>query len=458
MRAAPVVLVVLLLFVPLLAVPAGSTGAPTFRLLGAIARGGPGYGAGEPSVEVGPSGNILVAFPGCDQGVGTLVLIGSSGCANGPVYESKDDGASWVRQNGAGGLLGSPGRAANNDAEVAVDDAGNAYATNLGTGLPMYRRVAGETTWRYVSNPVQSNVWSDRQWMAAEGNGHVIVGWMGGVGSARQAALRATFDGGVTWAPVQFLGNNIGWIGAIDFAPDGTAYVVFTQGTGANNVVGMPRTFMLLVGKSTDGGRSWSVIDTGLRTKNAETAYQWPGVMMAPSLAVADTGRVVLAWSEEIRDPANMTKMAGQVNVAWSTDGGASWSAKLPVSSRASTIMPWIAAGASDRVVVSYFASDVPLDPDRVGYWDVQASFLDLAAATPTPTEVVVDRGVHEGGICSTGSGCFTLSPGDRSLLDFFQVNAMPDGRAVIAYPADPLVGGKYIDIRVAIQDGGPTL
>jgi hypothetical protein len=69
----------------------------------------------------------------------------------------------------------------------------------------------------------------------------------------------------------------------------------------------------------------------------------------------------------------------------------------------------------------------------------------------------VIDAGVHVGGICAEGGACFTTGS-DRALLDYFESAVTPEGKLALVYPCDPVDGGKNIEIRTAVQEGGSLL
>src|SRR5688572_8216035 len=165
--------------------------APTFDLLGAVAAGGPLYGAGEPGIWGALDGTIYITFPGCDDGPYYFVSYpDSETCGHGLVWKSTDDGATWTRLNRhPDGLLTEEGPQANGDADVAVDSAGTVWASNLGGGgIQLHRSLDGGATWNYTANivPVTENPnddpeareGADRQWIAAAGPGHLINTWM----------------------------------------------------------------------------------------------------------------------------------------------------------------------------------------------------------------------------------------------------------------------------------------
>ncbi|MCA1813096.1 MAG: hypothetical protein LC624_03980, partial [Halobacteriales archaeon] len=65
-----------------------------------------------------------------------------------------------------------------------------------------------------------------------------------------------------------------------------------------------------------------------------------------------------------------------------------------------------------------------------------------------------VASNVHQGGICSLGGSCVN----DRTLLDYFESDVLPDGRLVVAFPEDPVTDGKSVTLRLAVQEGGSPL
>jgi hypothetical protein len=445
---------------------------PTFRLLGALASTGPVYGGGEPSVWAHLDGSMYVAFPGCDRGFYLVGLPTQESCDHGLVYRSGDDGATWMRLNRDGDGRyedNGDGPAANGDAEVAVDAAGTVYVSNLGGGIQVHKSTDNGATWMYLGNVVEEDEGSDRQWMAAGRAGHLIVAWMGSgtdlddQRQGRAVIVNSTVDGGATWTGAMALGSNIGWLGQVAFAPDGSAYLPFTQveSAGVDAVLyTVSEVFSMQVARTFDGGLTWDVVDTGIRIATNTQGGHWSGVNMAPALDVTGDGTVIVAWSEDVNSPGQVTATGAALYAIASTDQGATWSDRHPIGRPPTAIMPWVTGGAGDRFAVTYFSSDVPLDPDYTGgVWSVMAEVVDgiTSAAGPTSYAAVIEEGVHQGAICSRGGACL-LSGSDRALLDFFEADVLPDGRLVVAYPADPLEGGKFIEIRVAIQDGGTPL
>lgn len=448
---------------PLASGPAPSDPHPeiSFQLLGTMAAGK----IGEPGIW-SHENLLFLTFPGCETG--------RNACLNGPVYRSTDEGGNWTRLNNAtNGILSRPGAGANGDADVTVDQAGTAYASNLEppnplphNGVHVWSSPDQGTTWRYLGDLVPFGNWADRQWMAASGPGHLVVAWMGGVSDpflpTRQIAVRTTRDAGATWTPLAYFGENVGWIGNVAFDASGArVFVPFTQGLPgpsplASNQASPVAQLLLL--RSLDGGDTWAILDTGILVPRTPWGLHWSGTLMAPTLDVTGTGRLVLAWSEDVIEPTGLTAGArgAVVKAASSADWGATWTEANKVSGSRAAIMPWVTAGVGDRAAVAYYASDsVILDTDYEGIWDVDVTFVDDVGKPGQDLETVtIDAGIHTGGICARGSLCGTLKS-DRSLLDFFETDRLPDGRLVVAYAADPAVD---TEVRVAIQQTGPLL
>ncbi len=452
--------------------------APTFNALGAIARGGPAYGAGEPSIWAALDGSITVAFPGCDRGFYLVTLPTQQQCDHGLIYRSTDDGTTWTRLNRDGdGRYTDDGPAANNDADVAVDAAGTIWASNLGGGgIQIHRSTDNGTTWTYVTDVVPENQGADRQWMATAGPGHLIVTWMR-TSPSRDVAVNTTLDGGQNWTGTFDLGSGIGWLGSVQIAPNGqTAYIPFTQPvTGTNLLIAGTQEFGMYVARSMDGGLTWEVLDTGARWKTPLTGGHWSGVHMAPSLDVTGDGTVVLAYSiDRYATLANSvttpTSTGASIMVMQSHDNGTTWSQPTPLpalteispgifTDATSAIMPWVTGGAGDRVAITYMQTTSPLDNDYGGTtWDIRATIINgIGTENQERVEATIDTNIHQGGICTRGSSCL-LTGSDRALLDFFEADLLPDGRLIVTYPADPLTNGKYIEIRIGIQNGGTPL
>ncbi len=463
--------------------PGGDLVAPTFHLVGAIARsylpadgdvcvnlGCIVYveqrsGLGEPSIAAAPDGTLYVTFPGCDvapelkfvdrlpEEVGEAVRIGPV-CEAPPFYRSQDDGATWERMNDPQtGRLSPETPFSNGDGTVAVDSAGSVYVTALGpAGIESQRSDDRGETWVYTGNLWQFGNGTDRQWIGATGNGHVIHNWWAPDNGMGQFAVRTTFDGGTTYTDQQYYhqidtqaGSGAFHEGPPQFSPDGkTAYIPYPIPREDNYRAGLP--YGIHLAKSTDGGLTWEDIDTGVDTVGGIL-----GMAGYLTLAVTSDGHLAITFAEEVLDPTGQVVVGAVVKVTFSTDER-NWTAPLAVSTTPSAVFAWSAAGAEDRVAITYYGNRI-LDVGCDGIWDLRTAIVDLDEGVVA--DALVDEGVHFGGIQS--GGMHGACP-DRSFLDYLQNTVLPDGRIAIAYSADPPEGGKYTEIRVAIQDGGSLM
>jgi hypothetical protein len=321
------------------------------------------------------------------------------------------------------------------------------YASNLGGGgIQVYRSTDGGTTWTYLGDLVPDDHSSDRQWVATADEGHVITPWMGGGnGTDRAVAVRTTFDAGDSWTNLTYIGENIGWLGTVQFAPDGEhAYIPFTQRLPDDEKHAFDYgKFALHVARTDDGGETWETVDTGARVTTSDTGTHWSGVLMAPSLHVTGDGSLAYVYSEEVTDPTGTRAPITRVNIVASPEGGDTWNEPTTISTTEQATMPWIAGGGGDRAMGTWFTSPVAGDSDYVGQWNVQAASLDgIGTGEPDVERTTIAENVHTGRICARGGFClFTGS--DRALLDDFENDVTRDGRLVVTYPADPATDAR---------------
>ena len=173
-------------------------------------------------------------------------------------------------------------------------------------------------------------------------------------------------------------------------------------------------------------------------------------------VAVDNAGNVYVVWTERHPEVQETWSM-----LAVSTDHGDHWSAPVKVNSSAvkTTTFPWIVAGDAGRIDVVYYGTDAtgpsPETVPGTSQWRVyMAQSLNATSATPTFEEVVATPVMHEGSICTSGTGC---AAGTRDLLDFFQVDIDELGLANIVYTKNfPTSGGEFVTF--VQQNGGTTL
>jgi hypothetical protein len=196
------------------------------------------------------------------------------------------------------------------------------------------------------------------------------------------------------------------------------------------------------------------------------------------SVAMDTSGNLYATWSEYPAGGGNPTG-PGSIKVATSTDGGAHWRRAITVSpaNQVNTVMPWIVAGDKGRVGVAWYGSTTherAFGPDPADHseWSLYyASSINALASRPSYATTMVSEPGHYIKYGDISTGGFGGSQ-DRSLGDFFQVQAGPDGQAVIVY-VDETSNDRESDtcggcgqtppqaagpIMVVTQNGGPGL
>ena len=196
-------------------------------------------------------------------------------------------------------------------------------------------------------------------------------------------------------------------------------------------------------------------------------------------LAIDTSGNLYVTWAQSPVNSSGNVDGPTTIYLATSTDGGATWSQPIDVSSHVSglktSVMPWVAAGSAGRVDIVWFGTPTlgscPQEPCGAGFiqgsWNVyMAQTLNAVTngkpnASPTfATTTVTEYPNHYGTICEFGIACTT--GGDRGLLDFLQVQADPSGAADVVWADganDDFNGGETSAVvDYAQQIAGPGL
>lgn len=375
--------------------------------------------AGEPNLRIGPEGRIYVGAP-----------CGFVGCNQGYLWRSVDGGASWQfvyhldvdgesTHNREWRASVAPG---GGDSDIAVTPLGKVYYADLYLAEISVSSSEDGLTWT-KSHPAASNVPADdRQWIGVYGEDTVYVIFNQ---IPYGPMVTKSVDGGLTWTtrpavPPDFIEE---WwtIGNLVVNPqDGRLAFPFAacndEGECANDI---------WVSVSDDGGWSWRQFKAHIGTGDVANIF--------PAMAMDRQGGLYLAWSEENDDATRSVKVAA------STDWGESWSAPAVASADVpNAVLPWIAAGDAGRVGVVWYGSNTTGDAETVptdAEWHLYYAFSDDAFdanatfTTMRPTE----KPNHYGPICLGGLGC-SGDGGDRSLLDFFQVQVDPEGWPNVIY------------------------
>jgi hypothetical protein len=149
-------------------------------------------------------------------------------------------------------------------------------------------------------------------------------------------------------------------------------------------------------------------------------------------VAVDKAGNVYVVWSE--RHPESQTT---DTMLAVSRNRGATWTAPIRVNRvPQTTTFPWIVAGDAGKIDLVYYGTSAkgpsPEEVPASSTWRVwMAQSVNALDATPTFKESPATGLIHQGSICTSGTGC---DSGTRDLLDFFQVDVDRAGMANIAY------------------------
>jgi hypothetical protein len=334
------------------------------------------------------------------------------------------------------------------DAEIAATPDGVVHWAGLfgqsGT-VPYQRSTDHGGNWSEPTPLADGN--SDREWLTARADGALFASWRSFPDSgAAELLVRVTLDSGITWSP------------AIHAAPDGTAGPVAVQNGG--HVVLLPYFTPdgIDVARSADDGANWTAIHAADGPSRGH---------IFPIAAIDTAGTAYLVWAMDpdaaVADPGTLSTYGAQspsVFLARSPDAGLTWGKPVQLNAPGTTaIFPWVAAGAPGRIVVVWY--DNPLGtPVRVGGpWQVMAAIAtDADAEAPHFTLVqVTQEPIRVGGICTEGGACLT-DGGDRTLLDFFEVDIHPAGHPVLVWAQDGQVPRERIDIAVSRMTAGPDL
>jgi hypothetical protein len=288
-------------------------------------------------------------------------------------------------------------------------------------------------------NPAAATIpGDDRQWLAHYGPQTVYLSYTD-IGTGNLFVEKSTDAGKTFGTPVVAtsggLMSNLQGNMVVD-QYNGTVYVVFIPVGGPNQVY---------IGKSTDGGATWTNIKAYQGPAAPSPNSHYDNGQVFPTMAVDRGGNIHIAFSRCLVTTVGTTDNHSQCQIYMvsSTDGGNNWLDAVRVSNGASTataVEPWIAAGSAGHVDVVWLGSST-LTPDDITHpsWHVFfAQTANALSATPTFNQVQAETAtMHDQDICFNGLACAanpSQSPGNRDLLEYFQVTVDPDGNANIAY------------------------
>jgi hypothetical protein len=318
-----------------------------------------GYNAGdgwEPAIAADRLGNVCVLYP---------QYLGVPGCPTCPsptmiLQVSNDRGLTW----GAPRQIASPGTG-QWDAQIAVDpvDGRTLYASWLQNGKSdtvVAKSTDSGATWTVVVAD-RTNAGTDKPILAVRGPDVYVV-----FNHAQKIWAAYSHDGGQTFTQSQINPNGkLGWslAGGGTITPNGHvffAWAGYKQNGGAKGPVN------LFVSKSTDGGATWTntVLDvSGAPPACPEFSCGWAYLGAQAVLTSDAAGNLYALWNANASD-----KAPNRIYFAKSANGGATWSAKADVSTAAAGkhhAFPAIAAGANGDVRISWMDTRAGAGLDR---------------------------------------------------------------------------------------------
>lgn len=266
---------------------------------------------------------------------------------------------------------------------------------------------------------------------------------------AETVDLNRSDDGGKTWdtapTPVTNDGDAPGSQDVVEGADQGAntfqgpmavnqqngdVYIVFAISSAQGNVTtGVPPygdPEQIVVASSHDNGKTFDLhlVQGGGPGEAAGEIFPWI------TLDKAGTVYVSYAYRAKDTDPLNIV-------MTHSKDRGQTWSKPAVVNTdntSGSHIYSTISAGDPGKVDVAWYTGD-KIDPSNTNQdWHVdfaQVTNADTTNPTVHQSRPYPDR-IHHGDVCLNGLLC--ILGGDRSLLDFFQVQVGENGMANIAF------------------------
>ncbi|MEK7326193.1 MAG: sialidase family protein, partial [Chloroflexota bacterium] len=299
----------------------------------------------EPAIAADRFGHIYMLYP---------QYLGVPGCPDCPsptmiLQISSDRGATW----GAPRQIAPPGTG-QWDAQIVVDpvDGQTVYASWLQNGKSdtvVAKSINFGATWSVVVAD-STNAGTDKPILAVRGQGVYVA-----FNHAQKVWVASSHDGGATFTVSQLNPNGkLGWslAGGGTVTPDGSVYFSwagYKQNGGAKGPVS------LYVSNSSDGGSTWTntVVDvSGAPPPCPEFSCGWAYLGAQATMASDAAGTLYVLWNSNTTD-----KTPNRLYFAKSTNGGSTWSAKVDVSLAPANIhhaFPAIGAGAAGDVRISW--------------------------------------------------------------------------------------------------------
>jgi hypothetical protein len=380
----------------------------------------------EPRVVHDPLGNLYVAsVRGVPGGV--------------DVWKSYDTGKTFTYlgvPEGLGNIDGNGG----GEEDLAVGTSGNVYVNSLWLRTPVQASTfSGGNSWvvSRLSSDVAENA---RPWIAADSNNVVYLTYRQGRAGANSIVVLKSSDGGITFPQITQVTTPEGGVepgsqGNLVVDPaNGDLYNVFFDRTGSR----------VYLARSADGGVTF---DLKLIHQGAV------GVSLAhvyPSIAVDAAGHLHVVFSD-----------GWNTYLTTSQDSGMNWSPIVRVNNGAATrtsIQPWVVAGDSGKVDITWLGSSAENSMDSSAEWHVfLAQSQDDFASLPTFAQTTVTGVIHAGPVCVSDASC---PAGSHTLAEYWAPDVYLDGNALIVYSDDKNSGLASGAARTWFvrQTGGPTI
>ncbi len=313
----------------------------------------------EPAIAADRFGHVYVLYPqyegvpGCEECFSPTMIL----------QISSDRGATWAAPklvHPAGATTGQW------DAQIVVDaiDGGTVYAAwlqNAKSDVVVAKSIDFGATWSVVVAN-STNAPTDKPILAVRGQ-DVYVGY----NHAQKIWVSVSHDGGATFTSVNAnrthtgkLGWSLAGGGTVD--PFGNVYFSwdgYEQNGGAKGPVN------LYISKSSDGGATWRTIlidISGSPPDCSKFLCGWAYLGAQITMASDTAGTLYALWNA-----GDVDKGPERIYFAKSTDAGETWSPRLDVSAASAGInhaFPAIAAGRAGDVRISW------MDERAAGLWN----------------------------------------------------------------------------------------
>ncbi len=359
------------------------------------------------------------------------------------IHRSTDDGNQFNIVSAVGLRPDPP--PGGGDTDVVTDDQNVVYFVDLEALVNLGCAVSNDSGNNWRKNASCIPQWAvDRQWFAVDN------------GTTSAATDNTIF---LTWrnaALSSFIYSTPGSLGSSDTTgglvySNASANPVAAVNTGAPcgqmKFDPVKRNLYLPCGDGSSIQITKGHVNPGQRTGITFTTTNTPASpgggdtsQLFPTVSVDSAGNVYAVWTDSVDH---------NTYYAYSTDEGANWSApkKLNSGDAVNTVMPWTAAGSAGNMVAVWYGTNDPTNSDdmtnwfddRVGstaykWYGYAATVQNANTANPTITQArFTEKPMNYGQICTGGLGC-TVSQGDRTMADYFNVNLGNNGRIRIVF------------------------